>query len=490
MEKIVIAEEAVQLDRSGKRGIVDSMGRASASYTQKPPIIVSAFKKTEQSLYVYGLLDAKECMFTIDTGASLSIVRPDAIQKKRKPTEKKVVLETATGHTAPILGVVDAQIQIGFHVFDQQFLVADILDECILGLNFMNTTEFILDVPRKLLKIDNEEILLNHSKLERLQRTRVMVAENTFLPSGSEMTIWVQPEAVTETLDTGIFEADNFRTDGVLVARCLVSLNEKLPVRVANTTDAKIMLKKGELLGYYEPVVCITKIDEPVKRQPEVRRKLNSKVITLMTRNLHHLTPTQRKKVEDLIVNHQGLFAMEKFTGRTNIIQHRINTGDAAPVRQAPRRLPFAKRDEVESMINNMIREDVIEESASPWSSPVVLVTKKDGSTRFCVDYRRLNEVTKKDSFPLPRIDDTLHMLAESQWFSTLDLKSGYWQVEMQEDDKEKTAFSVGNELYQFKVLLPFGLCNATASFSRLMSLVLKGLLMITYGTYRRYSPG
>ncbi|CAK1594642.1 unnamed protein product [Parnassius mnemosyne] len=126
-------------------------------------------------------------------------------------------------------------------------------------------------------------------------------------------------------------------------------------------------------------------------------------------------------------------------------------------------------------MIKGMVNDGVIEPLSSPLCSPVELVKKKDGSIRFRL-YCRLNDVTKKDSYPLPRIDDTLDMLTGVKWLSTLYLNSGYWQVEINPKDKKKTAFSTGKGLWQFKVM-PFGLCNAPATFERLMELVLIGLL-------------
>ena len=122
-----------------------------------------------------------------------------------------------------------------------------------------------------------------------------------------------------------------------------------------------------------------------------------------------------------------------------------------------------------------MLTGGQIEPSDSPWSTPVTLVTRKDGETRFCGDYRRLNLATVKDAYPLPRIDDTLDMLAGKQWFSTLDLASGYWQVSLSPDARCKTAFATHSGLFQFRVM-PFGLCNAPTTFERLMDRVLQGL--------------
>ncbi|UYV84785.1 K02A2.6-like [Cordylochernes scorpioides] len=192
----------------------------------------------------------------------------------------------------------------------------------------------------------------------------------------------------------------------------------------------------------------------------------------------------QQKKLEHLLCQYEDVIATSpKNVGRTNVTQHRIDTGGATPVKQLPRRLPMTRRDEVAKLIEEMAEQDVIEPSSSPWASPVVLVKKKDGSTRFCVDYRRLNDLTKKDSYPLPRIDATLDTLSGSQWFSTLDLKSGYWQVSIHPEDREKTAFTTGNGLWQFKVM-PFGLCNAPATFERLMETVLQGIPLETCLVY------
>eukprot|EP00731_Ephydatia_muelleri_P003081 Em0001g3081a len=118
-----------------------------------------------------------------------------------------------------------------------------------------------------------------------------------------------------------------------------------------------------------------------------------------------------------------------------------INTGDALPIHQQARRLPFHQRDMVQKMIKGMLEQGIIEPADGSWTSPIVLAKKKDGSFRFCVDYRRVNDVTKKDVHPIPRIDDTLDTLAGAQWFSTIDLASGYWQVEMDPSDKEKTTY-------------------------------------------------
>ena len=153
----------------------------------------------------------------------------------------------------------------------------------------------------------------------------------------------------------------------------------------------------------------------------------------LVEQTCQDLDPIQRRRLAAVLLQYSDIFPVPgaPLTGHTDAVEHDINTGDRPPIRCAPRRMSPQKMKKEEECVTEMLTGGQIEPSNSPWSSPVVLETKKDGGTRFCVDYRRLNDVTTKDAYPLPRIDDTLDILAGKQWFSTLDLASGYWQVSL-----------------------------------------------------------
>lgn len=205
------------------------------------------------------------------------------------------------------------------------------------------------------------------------------------------------------------------------------------------------------------------------------------------------LTLLQSNQLQGLLESWQKVFAQdEEDYGRTDAVYHTIPTGGAAPIRQRYRPVPPNLYNELRTLLRDMLEDGVIRESASPWAAPVVLVKKKDGSWRFCVDYRKLNAVTHKDAYPLPRVEESLTSLKEAQWYSTLDLASGYWQVEVHPADKEKNVFATPLGLYEFE-RMPFGLCNAPATFQRLMQRCLGGqvheFLLIYLDDIILYSP-
>jgi hypothetical protein len=184
------------------------------------------------------------------------------------------------------------------------------------------------------------------------------------------------------------------------------------------------------------------------------------------------LTPEQQQRLYQLLEEYQDIIANEDDPpGRTDLVTHNIITEEVLPIKQRPYRLSPGEHEFVGKEIDHMLDQGIIRPSTGPWSSPIVLVKKKNGKMRFCVDYRKLNKVTKRDAYPLPRIDEILDSLGNAKWFTSLDLASGYWQVEMNERDKEKTAFITRQGTFEFNVM-PFGLTNAPATFQRLMDRV------------------
>ena len=199
-------------------------------------------------------------------------------------------------------------------------------------------------------------------------------------------------------------------------------------------------------------------------------------LLDLWIRCCEHLTAEESLEVARLLREYADVFAKsDDDLGRTSYVKHTVRTGNATPKREPPRRQPIARRAAEREHIGKMLAAGIIEPSTSPWASGIVLVPKKDGKIRFCVDYRKLNSVTIRDSYPLPNISDCLDSLHGAVWFSSMDLCSGYWQVEMAPEDKHKTAFASRFGLYHFNVM-PFGLTNAPSTFERLMDTVLRGL--------------
>ena len=268
---------------------------------------------------------------------------------------------------------------------------------------------------------------------------------------------------------------------GVVMDRGLVVIGDgRVPVNLINAHNY-IILHKGKTLGEWQPVKSVVKMVSSGKKYnravqltiddvPEHARSV------MDDETLSDLSTEQLHQVCDMMLDFpDGFMAPGAKRGETDVTEHGMDMQNNAPVKQLWTPWPRAKMEAADELVQQMLDDDIIEPSDSPWASPAVLVTKKDGTIRFSVDYRKVNFLTKKDSYPLPRIDDTLNTLGGAEYFCTRDLASGYWQVRMKKEDRPITAFATRKGLFQFKVM-PFGLTNAPATFQRLMDTVLKGL--------------
>ena len=180
----------------------------------------------------------------------------------------------------------------------------------------------------------------------------------------------------------------------------------------------------------------------------------------------------QKKDIHGLLSEFSDVF--RPGPGKTTLAEHSIETSASSAVRLPPYRLPHAFREKVQQEIKDMLDHDIIEHSSSDWASPIVPLQKADGTLRICVDYRRLNSVSKMDAYPMPRVDDMIDQIGVAKFISTLDLTKGYWQVPVRVEDRHKTAFATPFGLFQFK-RMPFGLQGAPATFQRMVDRLLDG---------------
>lgn len=161
--------------------------------------------------------------------------------------------------------------------------------------------------------------------------------------------------------------------------------------------------------------------------------------------------------------------------GKTNLIEHSVKVRSEMPVAKKAYILPYAMREKVRKEIDDMVEAGIAEKSISPYASPIVVVPKKDDSIRLCVDYRKLNETTNFDPQPMPKLEDIINRLGKAKYLSKLDLTKGFWQIPLSAQSKEKSAFITPFGHYHFTVM-PFGMVNSSATFVRLMKMVLLGL--------------
>ena len=464
------------------------------------------------TLHVEGSVNGISGNFTIDCGSEVSIISQQfwANMGIELPIQKcDIAAYSVADDPLEVLGVVELQLSLfsttrkggSFDAKHTFFIIGSLTHDIILGMDFFVKYHAVLDVVNKKMKVSHEGVTTIHNlyTVEAGQfLSTARVTTDTRVPARTGIPIKLTVSACTgnmqhEMRSTTLFSPNeaSFAKHQVLLPYAITTLKgEDTVMTVINPTSTDIVLHKGTQLGY----LSVVDDDDCIQLPHTGGQKDNSRLQVIIAgayKRNHVELPEFMQSIdigenevsdEDLnflktvLLKNIDAFAKDKHDfGRTDIVKHTIETGSAKPVRQSPRRLTPPQRNVVKEQIQQMLQDGVIRESTSPWSSPIVIVNKKDGSPRTCIDYRLLNKVTEKDSFPLPRIEDMFDTLSDAAWFHSLDLLSGYHQVCIAEEDKYKTAFTSHYGLFEYNVM-PFGLCNAPSTFSRLMTAVLAGL--------------
>ena len=241
-------------------------------------------------------------------------------------------------------------------------------------------------------------------------------------------------------------------------------------VHITNVTTQTINVPPRAILCEVQPVSIEEKCFS-------ARSEFESEWMKSISIDTEHLSVAQVRVAKSLIEGYTDIFSMsEDDIGHSMTVKHRIELADPTPFKQRHRRIPPGMFEEVRNHLQMLLSSGMIRRSKSPWSSNVVLCRKKDGKLRMCIDYRQLNQRTVKDSYALPRIDEILEALIGNKYFTVLDMKAGYHKIEVAEEHKERTAFTVGPLGFYEYNRMPFGLVNAPATYQRMMEDVFYGL--------------
>ncbi len=469
----------------------------------------------------------------IDTGAAVSLVTEglarilhQAGDATTEALATPLSIKGVGGSTVPVLGRMTARLQLaGAVVREAVWLVVRAIHgdfELLLGNDLLAATQSTIDFETMTVRAGDRQQSFaarrrqhatsgNSSALWLVQAQEAFVIDprqqlrvRARLKGGMEgmaATVLVEPST-----------AQNHFPDGVLLMPTLDRHRERcVNVLLVNTSLAPVTIESGAVLGVatnagedvevemadeegVEPVVAhVTAAPSgptpPASSAPSNGPKADAAALKLLREQLEqqlHLTAEQRKRVWAVVEEYDSLWQMrlkqpgQALPGGVQY-QHRIHTGDAAPVRSPQRPISAAKADVLRQQLHELESTGAIEPApeSTPWRSMAVLLKKKDGSARLAIDYRSLNAITTKDAYNIPTISSILDRLAGARFFTSLDMASGFHQILVHPDDRQKTAFSVpaaaGGGLYVWRVL-PEGVTNGPSSFQRAMDLVLAGL--------------
>ncbi len=415
----------------------------------------------------------------VDSGAQVSLLHESVIKELKKRTNIKVEstkinLQTANGELMQVLGSTLIDFEIGNMKINHRFIIVKELNrKVILGRDWLTQNGVRLYFDLGSLRIGKSYVPLEediHISLIVRSVSNIKIKPNHSMLLSGKIKSQVMKNQLYEVnaLTDGFISQE----PGIQIINSIVQTNDtRVPILIVNNTNKMYAIKRGCALGKLDKISEESIVDT---RPPLSDNKPGQ------TKNINwddvKVPPKYKDKIVELLKANSDLFALSDLDlGHTSTVKMKIDTADHPPIRSKPYRIPLLKRQVVDSAIDEMLKAGIIQRSRSPWSFPLLVVEKKDSSQRLVIDFRKLNKITKPISYPLPLIDDILALLGGSVFYSSLDLKSGFWQVLLDEKDREKASFCSHRGLFSFN-RMPFGLTGAPGVFQQLMSIVLEGL--------------
>ena len=489
----------VKLKGDGQGGLPSPMIDATTKCSTKMRLCVSVVKPRPNSVYCTLSVDGIPTNFLTDSGAEISLLpsHHEAVVSQMDQLQPADIQPVAVdGSPIPLSGSMEVLVTInGRPIKSSFYITTDSKIPPILGLDVMRKLEYVNinfqdgavsfgpvkqseadDLsPKnpKICHITNSYRVEIDCDAEILPRHQVRLVGNLIAVNKEEL--------VTLNGKTLLLEP-TVNLENLACARALVTSEKgKIPLLICNPFDKKVHLKEGLCVGSAETIPSESVI-ATLQEDDELERMSAGKTSECAAEVIHRLcdeaevTHKERTTLNHFVTRNQDVFSINGEMGRYKGNPFVIDTGNARPIRQMPRPVPYHRKAEVDRQLDEMLEKGIIEPANSEWASPILLVPKSDGTLRFCIDYRRLNAVTKHDAFPLPNINDCLSSLGNnSKFFSTVDCYHGYWQVEMDPKSQDKAAFTTHRGLFKPKVL-PFGPRGGVAHFSRVMSALLGSL--------------
>lgn len=429
--------------------------------------------------YAYAVTQAPICAQTkiankvttqalVDTGASVSIINGDIARqvgiKVSPPTN--ALMKAANGSPLGFNGKIETCIEL---LINGESVKCDA--ELNICENLPVTMLIGIDLLTKLgITIDCANQNLIPPKFQHNNDSHhgvcFIVAKTVLPPRTSTMVEVIAPMSKNNTI-----YMDNTSLDGVIVPNCVASTKDnRANIIVTNLSNAPIEIERGKELTKWQVA--------------DIRDTSKESCVNLVVKDsamgeLHvgdHLSKHQTNELINLLRSYKSIFSDGSKLGTCSFVKHKIELIEPKPFNQPLRRLAYKEKEVINQQVQQMLHDGVIIPSKSPFNSPIVLVKKPDGSIRFCIDFRMLNSHTKKWAFPLPNQDDILSSGGGAKYITRLDMNSGFWQIAMEPESQEYTAFSTIEGQYQF-IKMPFGLSNAAASFQKMINVCLSGAL-------------